>query len=396
VAGKYYTKYGYFSQEEFLNTLKDIGPEWNKALSGITDPKDVAALHNYVKLAEKGQAPKMYSPEEWDTLTPEQKAAFDADVEEYMLAVGKPKYNGKTWEEMTPTEQGALVAAFSNPKTHGPTMKEFFRESLTPEEYDYHFTVKDPKLPISPLAQERGYTTPVFHGTGKRDHNTPDFQEFDWKRGDGFHMGTVRAAHDILGGGRSAGSRIIPLLAKIQNPLHLPTDMGRWSDPSRWRQKLANTEEWGLKAPAGVPIYTKTGQFGSTEKFWPSEAARSLPEEHWRKLMDLSFTAGVHTSRDFLPALKDTLQSLGYDGISYVNNVEDPGSISYMLFDSAQVKVPWARSFDHTSPLINEASGFPVITLEESDEPEWEPLEVTVYTPRGPLQAVPVDEEPEW
>jgi hypothetical protein len=381
-----------YSQDEFLATLKDIGPGWEKVFDKFSD-KQVGEINKYLGIAAQPQKPKIIPPDEWDLMTPAQKQQYDEAVEAWMNAPGKLKYWGKTWDEMDPALQQSLIdEKLANPDSiYNEPLGTFLKESLSPEDYARHFEPKAPQIRISPEAEAAGYTTPVFHGTGR--WNTPDFEEFNPLLGDGMHVGTHKAAHDILLGNFQQGARIIPLLARIKNPLHLATDMGAWRDPGRWVEKLSHTDDWG-SPPPGARVFETTNAFGDRRRVWPNEEGAKLPEEHWEALMKLSVPLQYTSvpAHEFIPKLGTTLKELGYDAIAYVNNVEDKGSISYMLFDSAQVKVPWARKFDPTDARIIEAGGFPIFTIEtETEEPDWGN---EIPTPFGP--AVEVDEEPQW
>ncbi|WP_415912930.1 hypothetical protein [Neptuniibacter sp. QD37_11] len=55
---------------------------------------------------------------------------------------------------------------------------------------------------------------------------------------------------------------------------------------------------------------------------------------------------------DQFEALRNTLKSKGFDGIVYTNEVESPGSVSYIVFDPEQIEVQHNKSYDsdHLEP----------------------------------------------
>lgn len=391
-----YASYGYNSSKEMLETIKDIGPGWEKVFDKFT-PEQVKQVNDYIAqgpLAPTAplQKPKIIPPDEWEKMSPEAKKAYDDEVEAWISSPGEPKWGDKTWHEMDSVAKNDLIAALHDPSYGGKeALEKFLKGSLGDHEYRQLTKPPDPKINISEQAKAAGYDLPVFHGTGR--YNTPDFEEFNPLLGDGMHVGTYKAAHDILRGNFQQGARIMPLLAKIKNPLHLAVDMGAWRDPGRWVEKLSHSDDWGAPPP-GVDVLEIKTRFGDRRRVWPNEEGKKLPREHWKRLMETALPlqhTGIRGDQ-FIPLLRDTLKELGYDGIAYVNNVEDKGSISYMLFDPAQVKVPWARRFDPTDPRVIEAGGFPIITIEtDNEEPEWGD---EVETPFG--MAVEVEEEPEW
>lgn len=96
----------------------------------------------------------------------------------------------------------------------------------------------------------------------------------------------------------------------------------------------------------------------------------------------------------------DFTRLTGYDGIVYLNAVEDPGSTSYVAFFPSQVKLPWSRGFNPLVGDILEQSA----NVPRGDTAFWEwfgdskvvdengrPLEVLHGTDRGGFDAFDTD-----
>ena len=171
----------------------------------------------------------------------------------------------------------------------------------------------------------------------------------------GFHFGSLKAAQDRINtkplAERSTknfskssnvdNTRIIPVKLNIKNPIRLEETEGENWSPRGIMYKLDDAiEEGKIKSMSEKDI---TDWFNEEYKFngvakWDSE----------------NYQPGLHQSYDSAQSawVKDFLESHGFDGIEYVNKVEDPGSISQIAFRPEQVRVPWAK-FD----LKNASSG---------------------------------------
>jgi len=141
----------------------------------------------------------------------------------------------------------------------------------------------------------------------------------------GIHFGTVRAAnHRLTHLGMYPGSKksewsewhIIPAIIKAQNPLRLP-DLGTWK---------ADNIAWGLKNSSLIP------------KHLVDEAMNVPPSpKPWKGHYDWEQEVKQINN------LRNLLESRGYDSIAYRNNVEDPGSISYITWRKNHVRSFYAK-----------------------------------------------------
>lgn len=139
-------------------------------------------------------------------------------------------------------------------------------------------------------AIEQGYTIDAYHGTD----NPVDFSSFKRRSNDlGYHFGTPEQAHDrLLFKGKETlpeNSRVYPVKLKINNPLRME-DLGMWgSDNLRW----------------GLP----------KDKFTAEEIKKAIN------------SAGNEAGKT--KALRELIQSKGYDGIVYKNTGESVGGEIY-------------------------------------------------------------------
>ncbi len=159
----------------------------------------------------------------------------------------------------------------------------------------------------------------VYHGT------TANFTVF--KRGDvGYHVGTKEQAERRVRGLKDA--KIMPLYASIEKPLEIEADYGDWSGNSLANRFLEN---------------------GMLEDYPGAE-------DKLREILKIDRAAkGESAAERKNRAVRELLQSLGYDGIKYLNTFEGDGnSYSYIVFESEQIKSATDNigTFDGTNPDI--------------------------------------------
>lgn len=215
-------------------------------------------------------------------------------------------------------------------------------------------------------ATEQGYTTDVFHGT-----RSPGFEAFEpHVRDFGIHVtprpqtaeaavlgpsgpANMRAIPEMAksgnvnvdelikgyqtwagmpGSGRGAlGPAVMPLKARIQNPVTLP-DFGRWDEVNPTVLKLIKTNR----------------AFASDQKMVDDILAKGtqLLKPNPRTLQ---YDAHDQRMAEWRQFLLDRLKQGGYDAIAYPNYQEGAGELSYALFDPSQLRLPWAAFKDPTS-----------------------------------------------
>lgn len=221
------------------------------------------------------------------------------------------------WSDVPNSEQDAHPAHFERAiewlKRQGdPSVKTGTgKEPGLPEGFKFNLD-----LPDANLDYRDKFNTFGFHGTPR----TAGGKEFDELLNPneeiGLHFGTNNAAHDIMMGMNVEGrhldkysgdrfenmKRIYPLMAQTRNPLEM-RDLGSWG---------------------------------------PDNIGRELERLGWDK-------AEVRAAKTAAPAsdpaariqsLRKYIESKGYDSIKYVNQAEDPGSMSYITWKP--VRSPWA------------------------------------------------------
>lgn len=146
-----------------------------------------------------------------------------------------------------------------------------------------------------------GKGSPVlYHGT------TADFSQFEVS-GIGIHVGTARAANDRLHllGVHSEGV-VMPVLARCQRVLDLP-DIG-WEFPASILDQLINS---------------KVVSDQEADRLF-AQVDRLTAEDEWHpEAFDL---------------VRQAIFAAGYDGISYENECEDPGALSYIVLRPSDIK----------------------------------------------------------
>ena len=162
----------------------------------------------------------------------------------------------------------------------------------------------------------------VYHGSEK-NWSAPilEFTEM------GLHVGTMAAALQRVNGDLG---KLTQGYIKVTNPFLGADDIGHWAGPEKWTSELNRMMKDGdisdKDYQALFPVANK----------W---ANRLDPVEDSREIYD----GLVKFSSEY----RDTLKSLGYDSIQYVNKHEDTKSTSYILLSEDQFKA--ASSFTFTS-----------------------------------------------
>lgn len=161
---------------------------------------------------------------------------------------------------------------------------------------------KNPKH-ASKVVNADGTPKIVYHGTAAQ------FTQF--RTGDvGFHLGTEDQARDRVR--RISNARIMELYADIKNPLVIESDYGDWGGNS-----LAN-------------------------KFLVNGMFKDMPEveDRLRDILEIDSAKGRESASQRKDrAVRELLESLGYDGIQYLNTFEgDRNSYSFIAFEPGQIK----------------------------------------------------------
>lgn len=188
-----------------------------------------------------------------------------------------------------------------------------------------------PRIPIPEKAIEHGFTTPAFHGTTKAG-----FSRFQIGAGTGAHFGTHQAAHDRIDNTLSSASKsvgVYPVLLRLGKTMDLP-DLLSWlpADYINLAEKVRREPIWAerFRDFARIPI----------TDLWPALQRG----QRW---------------------IRDLFREHGYDSIRYRNEVEHPGSYSFMMIREAPgepgyvagVRSPFAAFKDVESANIMGALG---------------------------------------
>lgn len=140
----------------------------------------------------------------------------------------------------------------------------------------------------------------------------------------------------------SRGARIIPLKARIQDPLDLP-DMAIWRDPHMFTQRGPKTDYKIGKVQGIVPGLEKWKNVADPS-MPPSDVVQELRQAALRLSASNPGVRGSMKAQEEWPELfTQILKKHGHDSVRYINNIEGIGNPSHLLLDSNQVRVPWAN-----------------------------------------------------
>lgn len=171
----------------------------------------------------------------------------------------------------------------------------------------------------SQVVDADGQPEVLYHGTA-RDFTA--FKESNSWEGFGFHFGTARAANEVLEAGRRRAEKgahyVMPVYLAINNPIHfdISYDRGRHDPNDIYRMVMAKAER------DGVPGVTQ------------NEIDDFYDDDH--QFCGVRF--GDLEGQPLRDLLRNWLENMGYDGISYINAGEDPGSMSWIAFRPSQIK----------------------------------------------------------
>lgn len=199
----------------------------------------------------------------------------------------------------------------------------------------------------------------VYHGTDSQ------FEVFDQSNTLGAHFGTHDAAIDRL---RSTGRALVELMPyedddgvwwAVECSTHnvTPFEHGPFSDEDatltfiecfdKKRQPLAF--ELDVYRPLIMPdlgVWT----FQAVTRFL-QENHTDIDCSNWNEAWNISNEQGWL-------AIKNSLEASGYDCISYVNETEDKGSISWIVWDNQKIHRDW-RSRMEMNPLALDLDEYP-------------------------------------
>jgi hypothetical protein len=202
---------------------------------------------------------------------------------------------------------------------------------------------------------------PVYHSTYS------DFPEFKTNFGEdeyfqfGAHVGSVDAASNRLSlkqaedaargaKGSDTGANIMPVYAKITNPLRLDENRtGRWGVDDIMSTIMEKADAGDIK---GIPPNIVDDFFDDNlqiEKFL-GKKVKGEPRV-WQNTMD--WQPGERSK-----LLTEFIEKLGHDGIVY-NNLFEGGGDSYLVLRPTQLKSATGNkgTYDTESPVLNKAKG---------------------------------------
>jgi hypothetical protein len=142
----------------------------------------------------------------------------------------------------------------------------------------------------------------------------------------GTHFGTLRAAHDRWSNLARLGGCLAEVRLDMVNPFRT-FDQGDWEEPLQFYWELVGSDEVMGQALEELGFE------------WPWDGADWDKDQALLEAEYILKRRGKKSLSDAWYLVIDELAAQGYDGIAYANDVEDPGSLSYIIFWSDQVHV---------------------------------------------------------
>lgn len=234
--------------------------------------------------------------------------------------------------------QGAVLLGQSTPQTETPEFKNWFGESK--------------------VVDESGKPLVVYHGT------TADFEVFEVTADIGFHAGSIDQATFFTKGrygGVKDGANVKALYMKIENPLEFDEDPLVFPDEHAVLTGNASFRKLVERVvdAAGVNGQKIDAEYAASKKFKKvidladkldlvaHKFVSDSEKYDWRDIKERKELKAL------FPALQRYLESLGYDGFIYENELEGQG-LSYAVFSPTQIKSAIGNrgTFDPNDPNI--------------------------------------------
>jgi hypothetical protein len=356
--------------EPYRTTLArtlEADPEFMKFVNG--NRKDLDALLGSVG---KGRAPEMQA--QWIRMTVKSLTEGGMVPREIMHGLLGLSLGGAAGAAASPEDRfgGALAGAVAGGLA--PTAARSFARGVPGDVSDVRGALDE--LPMDEAsrmarAAEQDYTEDVFHSTRRSggpeeqlsaSEMGEDFEEFyGWT-----HVGTEKAARDrgdqVRGQGRGEswisseevwsyeifdtrlGGHVKTVPTEFEAREFIKANDLAPGFPSLDYDKVP-TASFNIVPDIGERTFKLKMRGNYLEV---SEGYGWQPGDILRQAEELGAIThaekiGTGHNRD---AVTELLESKGFDGVKYINDVEDPGSMSYMVFDPANLRSATAAKFD--------------------------------------------------
>ena len=228
---------------------------------------------------------------------------------------------------------------------------------------------------VDEAARQAGYTRKLYHGTQYQ------FNQF-MRGGEGIHLGTFEAADFVRRTtvkGENQG-RMIEAYVRLDNPMYVPYDIQRWNVENlrdlifaanglqTFKELLATTADGqqidiDFSQVEGIPQITKKAprparniqvdeDFGTSRRKTRRGAAVQTEQVTTRETNRVLSDEEQLSRMKTFDEIAEWLKARGIDGIEYTNAIEDKNSTSVLVFDSNQVKLADAVTYDDQGDVI--------------------------------------------
>ena len=228
---------------------------------------------------------------------------------------------------------------------------------------------------VDEAARQAGYTRKLYHGTQYQ------FNQF-MRGGEGIHLGTFEAADFVRRTtvkGENQG-RMIEAYVRLDNPMYVPYDIQRWNVENlrdlifaanglqTSKELLATTADGqqidiDFSQVEGIPQITKKAprparniqvdeDFGMSRRKTRRGAAVQTEQVTTRETNRVLSDEEQLSRMKTFDEIAEWLKARGIDGIEYTNAIEDKNSTSVLVFDSNQVKLADAVTYDDQGDVI--------------------------------------------
>ena len=259
----------------------------------------------------------------------------------------RKRYN-EVMEILNPKEEQSLDSVSED------TVQEQSRDYLEHNQYDNDYLeavdlndeLTQQKI-IDDAAKAAGYDVETYHGTDKEftEFKTTYFNEF------GYHVGTKKAA-EMINDYKLDGGKVMKLYTKLGNTIKTPDVFGKITTMHDYIYAVRG--EIG-KTIAIEDLEGNTAKMGNN---FPNNAELEKLHQLCVEWVDSNYDESM--PEQIMKATRDYFKSIGVDSIAYRNNVEDAGSISYLLLNANQVKSAEPITYDDNGNVILPSKRFNV------------------------------------
>ena len=192
---------------------------------------------------------------------------------------------------------------------------------------------------VDEAAKNAGYDVETYHGTDKEftEFKTHNYNEI------GYHVGTKKAA-EMINDYKLDGGKVMKLYTKLGKTIKTPDIFGKITTMHDYIYAVRGETN---KTIAIDDLEGNTAKMGNN---FPNNAQLEKLHKLCVEWVESNYDPSMPES--IMEATQAYLKSIGVDSIAYRNDVEDAGSISYVLMNANQVKTADPVTYDDSGKVI--------------------------------------------